>query len=222
MIGTRAPSTMPAELALAMIGEIFRQHVAGLKVRHHQYLRLAGDGGLDAFNSGGLRVDGVVERQRSVEQPTGNLAAICHLAQRRGFNGRGNLGRYRFDGRQNRYPRRAETNPHPEIDRILDDVALAIEVGENVDRRVGDEQGLGVSGHIDHEHVADAPVGAQARRFCGNAAHQFVGMKAALHQQLALGLVDQFHGHGRGGFTMSGVDDFELRDIEIELSPQPP
>ena len=65
--------------------------------------------------------------------------------------------------------------------------------------------------------MADAPVGAQAGRFCGHAAHQLVGMKAALHQQLALGLVNQFHGPGCSRFTMGGVDDLELRDIEIVL-----
>ena len=74
-----------------------------------------------------------------------------------------------------------------------------------------------MTGHTDHEHVADAPVGAQAGRFFGHAAHQFVGMKAALHQQLALGLMNYFHGPGCSRFTMGDVDDLELRDIELAL-----
>ena len=50
-----------------------------------------------------------------------------------------------------------------QIDGVLHDVALGIEVGEDVDRRVGDEQRLGVGRHVHDEDVADAPRGAQAR-----------------------------------------------------------
>ena len=89
--------------------------------------------------------------------------------------------------------------------------------GKDIDRRIRDEQGLGVTGHIDGEDVADPPVGAQARRFCGDAAHQFVGVEAALHQQLALGLVNQLDGPCGCRLAMRGVDDLEARDIEIEL-----
>ena len=67
-IGTRAPSTMPAASALAKIGEILRQHVAGFEIGHDQDLRAAGDLGLDPLDPRRLRIDGVVERERPVEQ----------------------------------------------------------------------------------------------------------------------------------------------------------
>ena len=79
-----------------------------------------------------------------------------------------------------------------EIDRVLDDVALAVEIGEDVDRRIGDEQRLGIGRHVHDEDVADAPVGAQSADLRRDAAHQFVGMQAALHQHFALARVDQF------------------------------
>ena len=50
-----------------------------------------------------------------------------------------------------------------QVDGVLDDVALGIEIREDVDRRVGDEQGLGIGRHIHDEDMADAPVGAKAR-----------------------------------------------------------
>ena len=73
-----------------------------------------------------------------------------------------------------------------EIDGVLDDVALAIEVGKDVDRRIGDEHRIGVGGHIHDEDMADAPVGAQPADLCGHGPHDFVGMQAALHQHFAL------------------------------------
>ena len=79
-----------------------------------------------------------------------------------------------------------------EVDGVLDDVALGVEIGEDVDRGVGDEQRLGIGRHVHDEDVADAAGGAQAAALAVTAPHQFVGVQAALHQQLALGLVDQF------------------------------
>ena len=42
-------------------------------------------------------------------------------------------------------------------------------------------------------------------------------MKAAFHQQLALGLVDQFHGLGGSSFAMGRVDDLEAADVDAVL-----
>ena len=79
-----------------------------------------------------------------------------------------------------------------EIDGVLDDVALGVEIGEDVDRRIGDEHGLGIGRHVHDEDMADAPVGAQSADLGGDGAHHLVGVQAALHQDLALALVDQF------------------------------
>ena len=111
----------------------------------------------------------------------------------------------------------AEAGLRIEIDGVLDDVALGIEVGKDVDRGVGDEQRLGVGRHVHDEDVADPPLGAQARRLCGDAAHQFVGVQAALHQQLALARVDQLDGLCRGRLAVRGIDELEAADVEAVL-----
>src|SRR4029453_11518295 len=68
-------------------------------------------------------------------------------------------------------------------------VALRIEIGEDVDRRVGDQQGLRIRRHIHNEHVANPPRSPQACRGGGHRAHELVGVKAALHEQLAFQLM---------------------------------
>ena len=49
-----------------------------------------------------------------------------------------------------------------EIDGVLDDVPLGIEIGEDVDRRVRDEQGFGIGRHVHDEDMADPPGGPQS------------------------------------------------------------
>ena len=60
--------------------------------------------------------------------------------------------------------RRAEPSLREQVNGVLDDVALRIEIGEDVDRRVGDQQGLRIGRHIHDEHVADSPRRPQAGR----------------------------------------------------------
>ena len=67
MIGTRAPSTIPAASALAEKDEILRQHVAGFEIGHDENLRAARDLGLDALDPRRLRIDRIVEGERAVE-----------------------------------------------------------------------------------------------------------------------------------------------------------
>ena len=94
--------------------------------------------------------------------PAGDLSAVGHLAQRRGFDRRRNLRRHRFDRGKDCDPRRAETDLGKQIDGILNDVPLGIEIGKDVDRCVGDEKRLGIGRHVHDEDVADAPRRAQA------------------------------------------------------------
>ena len=96
----------------------------------------------------------------------------------------------------------AEADLSEQIDRVLDDVALDVEIRENVDRRIGDEQRLGIGRHVHDEDVADAPRGTQPGRRRCHRSHQFVGVQAALHQQFALGRVDQFDRLGGGGLAV--------------------
>ena len=80
MIGTRAPNTIPAASALGEKRQAFGQHVSGFEVRNHQDVRAARDRRRDFLNFSGLQADRVVECQRTVQQRTGNLTAIRHLA----------------------------------------------------------------------------------------------------------------------------------------------
>ena len=105
-----------------------------------------------------------------------------------------------------------------EIDGVLDDVALDIEVREDVDRGVGDEQRFGIGRHIHDEDMADAAVGAQPGGLCGHGSHQLVGVQTALHQYFALAGMDQLDGLG-GGRSLAGrsIDDFEAADVQAVL-----
>ena len=107
-----------------------------------------------------------------------------------------------------------------EVDGVLDDVALGVEIGKDVDRRVGDEQRLGIGRHVHDEDVADPPRRAQAgRRRTSTCAHQLVGVQAALHQQLALGLADRARRPlPRPPRCARHVDDLEAADIEAVLA----
>ena len=88
---------------------------------------------------------------------------------------------------------------------------------EDVDRRVRDPQCLGVAGNIDRKDVADAAIGSQAGRLGGDTAHQFVCVKASLHQQLALGRVNEFDGFCRRRLAVGSIDNFEARNIQVVL-----
>ena len=71
--------------------EILGEHVAGFEIGHDQDLGAASDRRIDALDFRRLRIDGVVECQRPVEDAAGDLAAVGHLAERRRVDGRGNL-----------------------------------------------------------------------------------------------------------------------------------
>ena len=202
MIGTRAPSTMPAASAWARKVRFFASMLPASRSGTTRIWPRPATGPAMPLIARRLRVDRVVEGERAVEQAAGDLAALGHLAERRGLDGRGDLGRHRLDRRQDRDARRAEADAGPEVDGVLDDVALGVEVGEDVDRRVGDEQRLRVAGHVHDEDVADPPLGAQAGGRRRDLAHQLVGVQAALHQQLALALADQRDGLRRGGVAV--------------------
>ena len=102
------------------------QHVAGLQVGHHQDVGLPGDRRRDLLDPGRAQVDGVVQRQRPVEHAAGDLAALGHLAQRRGLDRRRHL---RIDGlhrRQDRHLGLFPTQRARQVDRVLHDVHLVL------------------------------------------------------------------------------------------------
>ena len=66
--------------------------------------------------------------------------------------------------------------------------------------------------------MADPTRRAQAGLARGHLAHELVRVQAALHQELAFGLVDQLDRLRRRGFAVRHVDDFVATDIETMLA----
>ena len=148
---------------------------------------------MNALDPGRLRVDRIVERERTVKDSSSDLPAVGHLAKGSRIDGRWYLGRDRFDRGENCNARLAEPNMREQIDDILNNVALGIEVGKNIDRSVGDEQRFGVGRHVHNEDVAYSPRRTQAGVRGSNSPHEFVGMQAAFHQQFAPSRPDQLN-----------------------------
>ena len=219
-IGTRAPRTKPAEFGLRQEDEILGEHIAGLEIGHDQDLGASGDRRMDPFDLRCIHVDGVVECQRPVEDAAGDLPAVGHLAQRGRVDGRRNLGRDRLDSGKNCDPRRAKADLGKQIDGVLNDVALNVEIGENVDRGVGDEQCISMRRHIHDEDMADAPRRAQAGGRCGHRPHQLVGMQAAFHQHFAFALAHEFDASCGCCIAVRHIDKIVLVDGETMLRGQ--
>jgi hypothetical protein len=192
--------------------QVLGKHVPGFEIGHHEDLGTPCDLGFDALDLCRLGIDGIVAGERPIEDAAGDLPALGHLAKRGGIDGRRNFRAYRFHRRKYGDARRAEADLREQIDDVLDDVALRIEIGKNVDGGIGDEERLGIGRHIHYEDMADPPRGAQAGLARGHLAHQFVGVQAALHQKLALGFADEFDPLYRGRSAVGYVDDLEAVD----------
>ena len=81
MIGTRAPSTMPAASASARKVRLLASMLPASRSGTTSTLARPGHRRLDLLDLRGAEIDGVVERQRAVEDAAGDLAAVGHLAQ---------------------------------------------------------------------------------------------------------------------------------------------
>ena len=196
--------------------QVLGQHVARLQIRYDQDLRLPGDGRGDALDPRRLGINCVVKGQRAIQHAAGDLAALRHLAQGSGLDGGGDLGRHRLDRRQDRHAGRAQADGGEKVDGILHDVAFLAQVGKDVDRRIGDEQRLGMPRHIHHIDMADPAFGLQTGQLVGDGMHQLVGMQAALHQKLAPARPDHRHGGFRRSMAVGGIDNLAAGQIDPE------
>ena len=160
MIGTRAPSTMPAASALARNVRFLASMLPASRSGTTRICAWPATAEVMPLIRAGLRIDRIVEGERSIEQAAGDLAAFRHLAQRRRLDGRWNFRGHGFDRRQDRNPRRAQPHLRVEVDRVLHDVAFGVEIGKDIDGRIGDEQCLRIGRHVHDEDVADPPRGA--------------------------------------------------------------
>ena len=73
------PEHNSRRIRLSEEGQVLRQHVAGLEVGYDENLRATRYLGSDALNAGGLGIDRVVERERTIEDAACNLSAIGHF-----------------------------------------------------------------------------------------------------------------------------------------------
>jgi len=196
-------------------GELLGQHVAGLQIGDEQDVGIPGHWRLDALGGGRLGADCVVEGERSVEDAAADLAALGHLAQARSVDGGGNLAGHGLHRGKDRHFWRCEPQPVGEVDGVLADVDLVFQGGKDVHRRVGDEQRLVVGRYVHDEDVADAPLGAQARRPGHDFGHQLVGVQAALHEQPGLATTNHLDGAGGGGVAVRHVDDGDVGEVDV-------
>src|SRR5215813_1705124 len=208
----------PGRIGPAEENEILGQHVAGFQIRHDKDLGSPGDRRLYSLDACRFWIDCVVEGQRPVEDAAGDLSSIGHLAERRSLDGGWDLRGHGFNSGEDRDARRAEADLGEEIDRVLYDVAFGLEIGKDIDRRIGDEERVRMVRDIHDENMTDPPRRAQAGGGGGNRPHQLVGVQAAFHQQLALSLADQLNGLRGGRIAMRSIDDRKTADVKIMLA----
>ena len=91
MIGTRAPRTMPAASAPARKVRLLASMLPASRSGTSSTLARPGHRRIDLLDARRFGIDGVVERQRAVDQRAGDLMAVHHLAQRRRLDGRRHL-----------------------------------------------------------------------------------------------------------------------------------
>jgi hypothetical protein len=103
-----------------------------------------------------------------------------------------------------------------EVDRVLHDIDLDLQRRRDIHRRVGYDQCILVPRHIHHKAMAEPPFGANSRIAGDDGTHQFVGVKAALHQGPCLRLTHQRHRLGRGVMAVHGVHDGQARNVDVE------
>ena len=150
----------------------------------------------------------------------GDLAAVGHLAQRRGLDGRRHL---RVDGLHRREDRHralrrtaARARGRSRSGRCA---TLSSSVGAMLTAASVMISAVRVARHVHDEAVADAARGAQAAFALDHRAHQLVGVQAALHQRLGLAFAHQLHGrrrppHGCAAHRRSGSP----ADVDAELA----
>ena len=191
------------------------QDVARFQIGNQQNVSVARHLGLDALDFRRHLANGVIHRQRPVQQPAGDLPPVGHLAQRGGVGGRGDLDADGFHRRQNRHLGFLNPQNFGQINGVLADVALVVERGIDVDRGVGDQQQFVVGRHVHAEHMADPALGANAGIRAHRLVHQFIGVQTALHQHFRLTVAHQFHRFGGGGVAVWNIHDLEPADVEL-------
>src|SRR5262249_39120788 len=119
------------------------------------------------------------------------------------------------DRGENCDPRRAKAGLCPEIDCVLNDIALGIKIGEDIDCSIRDEQRVWICRYVEDEDVADTTCSAQPGFRVGHRAHQFVGGQTALHQDFTHSRLNEFDGFFCCCIAVRGVDNFDPVQIQF-------
>ncbi len=163
----------------------------------------------------GFGADRVIEREWAVDLRSGDLATIGHLAQSRGLDRRRHGGVDALRGGEDRHADLGDTHGVRQVDGVLDDVDLVGESRRDRHRGVGDDQGVGVAGHVHDEALRNAPSGAQAGLARHHGGHDLIGVQAALHQRFGAARPHDLHRLGRRSLAVGGVDELEGADVEL-------
>ena len=148
---------------------------------------------VQALGDGRFEVHGIVHRQRPIDDPACDLAALGHLGQDRGIDGRGHGRAYRLDRRQKRDLGQGNANGPGQIDGILSDVDLLHQVRRDGDGSVGDEDQAVKVAAVHNEHVAQPSAGPQAAVAPNNGAQEVFCVQMPLHQGANRTISNQRH-----------------------------
>ena len=115
-----------------------------------------------------------------------------------------------------------------QVDRVAHDVGLGIEVGGDVDRRVGDDERAWIAWGLHQIAVGESPRRAQAELAVQRRADELVGVQAALHQRIDLAGPGQFDRACRSCVAVPDILDLDVVEIEpgglgdrLEPHPRP-
>ena len=182
-------------------------------------VRVARDFGLDALVLGRVRRDGVVERERAVDDAALDLSAAVHLREQRGVDGRRHVGVDYLDGGESGDLRAGDAEGVRELDDVLDDVDLDLDVGIHVEGGVGDEEYAVVALDLVDVDVGEGLSAAEALFLVEDAAQEVRGGDHALHDYLGLTGRDELDGlERRGGFSALLVDYLVVGEVYAERS----
>ena len=124
MIGTRAPSTMPAASAPARKDRLLASMLPASRSGTTSTFARPATGETMLLDGGRLAADGVVERQRTIQHRTSDLTAIGHLAQGGGLDRGGHIGVDDLHRAEDGDAYLGKLNGVGEVDRVLHDVDL--------------------------------------------------------------------------------------------------
>ncbi len=215
MIGTLAPSTMPAASAFARNVRLFASMLPASRSGTTRMLARPATGETIFLIFAAPRSIALSRARGPSSDAACDLPPVGHLAQRRSLDGRRDLGVHRLHGGKNCDPRLRLAQGMAEVDGVLDDINLGFEIRGDVDGGVGNDQGFRMVGNVHHKAVTYATRRAKSALALDDGGHQLVRVQAALHQGFRLAGENELHGGVRRTVAVRRIHDLELRDIDV-------